>query len=309
MVTTIPEVHHTHYVAGLESSEGTITLERNRTGLGYRLTDRAEGFGPADVEVDSTPRVGRRGSMLGHLREVAGDMVLPIVLQSKSKGEVKAMLAELSRVLRHADGPVRLTLTNPVTGETRYREVFYKDGIKTPTWVSPFGEEYRVTVEYLDPWAYSTTTESVTLPVTPGASGGFTLPLEFPISFARSAQSTDRWGTNTGNNPAPVTLRFDGPVTDPEAELQGHWRFKIAGSLEWDEYLLVTPDLTNPTVTIYSTTRPNHSRSAFTMLGASSKITDLVLPPGQHAFSFRAIDPTYTATMTASWPHTHKSMY
>lgn len=297
----------TKYVAGIEHENDRIVLHRNASGYGYRFGEDAEGFGPADVENYSTPRLGGRGSQLGNQHEAAGDMILPIIITSTSTVEVRHLLAELTKLLRPANGTTRITLTNPDTGETRYRKVAYKDGLKTPVWASPYGEAYRITVEYYDPWAYSTTEEQVTLSVAPGASGGLHVPVRFPIRFSRTGGQRDRWGTNHGTNPAPVTLRFNGPVTDPETTLQGHWTFGIKGTLAWDEYLIVNPH--DNTATIYSTTRADIARDANTMLAYSSTLTDLVVPPGQHGFSFRAIDPTYTATMTASWPHAHHAMY
>jgi len=67
----------------LESEHGRIELERDRPGLGYRLTEDAEGFGAGLVENELTPRLGRRGSMLGPQREAAGTMMVPIVISGR----------------------------------------------------------------------------------------------------------------------------------------------------------------------------------------------------------------------------------
>jgi len=217
------------------------------------------------------------------------------------------MIAKLTSVLKLADGTSRLSLTDQATGEGRYRDIAYKNGLDTPAWSSPTTVKYIIDVDYMDPWAYSTERGQVTIPVAREASGGLQAPVRVPVRVARSGGAVDRWGTNAGENPAPVTLRFDGPVSDPEVELQGHWTFRVRGSLAWDEYLIIDPDLTNPTATIYSTTSST-TRDAYTMIRTGSRFTDLVLPPGQHSFTFRAIDPTYTASMTASWPHTYASM-
>jgi hypothetical protein len=301
-------VNHTpHQVAVLESEHGRIELARTRPGIGYRLTDDAEGFGAGLVENELTPRLGRRGSMLGPQREAAGTMMLPIVLSGRSRAEIRDMVAELTRVLKLAQGTARLSLVDQETGEGRYRDIAYTSGLETPAWSSPTTVKYIVDVDYMDPWAYSTELGEVTIPVAREASGGLQAPVRVPVRVARSGGAVDRWGTNQGENPAPVTLRFNGPVTDPVVELQGHWTFRVRGSLAWDEYLVIDPDLTNPTATIYSTTS-NASRSAFTMIATSSRLTDLVLPPGQHSFTFRAIDPTFMASMTASWPNTYASM-
>src|SRR5699024_109320 len=93
--------------------------------------------------------------------------------------------------------------------------------------------------EQLDPLHYSEFDEQVSLLVAPGASGGLRVPVRFPVRFARSGGVRDRWATNNGESPAPVMLRFDGPMTDPVVELQGFWRFALSGTLAYDEYLVV----------------------------------------------------------------------
>lgn len=300
-----PRTHHQQLVASLESDAGRILLRPNELGHGFKLTTDAEGFGPADVENEVTPRVGRRGAMLGEQREVEADMFLPIIIRSTTSAEVRRLVAEMSAVLKRADGTFRVMLTDPATGVTKYRDVAYREGLRTPVWSSPTTVKYSITADYMDPWAYSVGEESVTLSVAPGASGGLVVPVTFPIRFARSAQTTERFGTNTGGNPSPVTLRFNGPVTDPEAELIGQWKFKINGTLAWDEYLEVDP--LNSTAYVYSTTGRSR-RSAYNMISVGSRFTDLVMPPGTHPFAFRAIDTTYTATVTATWPHTFAGM-
>lgn len=303
--------HLPHQVAVLESEHGRIELARTRPGIGYRLTDDAEGFGAGLVENELTPRLGRRGSMRGTQREAAGTMMLPIVISGRSRAEIRAMVTELTRVLKLAQGTARLSLVDQETGEGRYRDIAYTSGLETPAWSSPTTVKYILDVDYMDPWAYSTEHGQVTIPVAPSASGGLIAPIKVPIRVARSVGAADRWGTNNGEMPAPVTLRFDGPVSDPEVTLQGQWTFRVNGSLEWDEYLVIEPDLTEPTAYVYSTTRPeswSQRRAAYTMIATGSRLSDLVMPPGQHAFTFRAYDPTYTATMTATWPHTYQSM-
>lgn len=302
-------LHHTPYRVGvLASDTDRIELTRSRPGVGYRLTDDAEGLGQGLVENELTPRLGRRGSMLGPQREAAGKMLIPIVISAPSQAERDQMVSRLREVLRPAQGTVRFELVDPLTKEGRYREVAYTDGLNTPSWESPSTIKYVIDVDYPDPWAYSTNLENREIPIAPGMSGGFTIPLEFPISFARSGQTADRWATNNGPNPAPIILRFDGPITDPEVTLQGQWTFRVRGSLEWDEYLIIDPtNLSMPTAHVHSTTRPGR-HAAYNMIRTGSRLTDLIIPPGQHALSFTGVDPTFTASMTASWRHTYASI-
>lgn len=163
----------------------------------------------------------------------------------------------------------------------------------------------QIAFQQLDPLHYSSDLESTTLGVAAGASGGLRAPIRVPIRVARTGGTLARHAVNNGSADAPVTLRFDGPVRDPEVRLQGGWRFTIRGSLEWDEYLVIDP--MNRTATVYSTTS-KRTRTAYTMIANGSRFTDLLLPPGQNSLQFTAIDDTYTAQVTASWPHTSISM-
>jgi hypothetical protein len=300
-----PSAPHQQLIPSIESDAGNILLRPNMYGHGYKLGEDAEGFGAGPVENELTPRLGRRGAMLGVQRETEADMFLPIIIRSTHAAEVRRLVAEMTHVMNRADGTFRVILTDPATGESRYRDVAYKDGLETPDWRSPRAVKFTITADYMDPWAYSTQRGEVTIPVARESSGGLQAPVRVPVRVARSGGAVDRWGTNEGEKPAPVTLRFDGPVSDPVVELQGHWAFRVNGSLAWDEYLVVDPQ--EATATVYSTTS-NASRLAYSMIRTGSRFTDLVLPPGQHGFTFRAIDPTFTASMTATWPHTYASM-
>lgn len=300
-----PATPHLQLIPTIESDNRSIVLRPNRLGLGYRLADGAEGFGPTDVENEIIPRVGRRGAVLGTQRETESDVYLPIIVKSTSSQEIRRLVADMTEVFNRANGMFKIMLTDPATGVTTYRRVAYREGLRSPEWMSPQAVKYSITADYVDPWAYSNHTEQVTLEVAPAATGGVTFPLRFPVRFNRSALTTDRLGTNNGSNPAPVSLRFNGPVTDPEIELVGLWRFAVRGTLQWDEYLVIDP--MDSTATVYSTTGRN-PRSAYNMMSVGSRFTDLEMPPGTHPFVFRALDDTYTATVEATWPHTYSGM-
>lgn len=65
-----------------------------------------------------------------------------------------------------------------------------------------------------DPRKYGVNPHSVPF-VLPLAVGGLTFPMTFPMTFSGISQSGDRNAPNAGNFPAPVTIRFDGPLTNP----------------------------------------------------------------------------------------------
>ena len=264
-----------------------------------------------DLRLDRTDRLGRHGQMAGkdYITKRVWTMTLTTLVDDEN-GAV-ALASKWEDAVLNDD--VMLSTELAMLEYSRDRHTWYRVYGRPSDYAGPDLGDYTregagnivLQFEQLDPWHYSEHSELVSIPVAREASGGLQAPVRVPVRVARSGGAVDRWGTNEGENPAPVTLRFDGPVTDPVVELQGHWSFRVRGSLAWDEYLVIDPQET--TATIYSTTS-SASRSAYSMIRTGSRFTDLVLPPGQHAFTFRAIDPTFTASMTATWPHTYASM-
>src|SRR5690625_2306346 len=156
-------------------------------GHGYKLGENPEGFGAGPVENELTPRLGRRGAMLGLQRETEADMFLPIIIRSTHAAEVRRLVAEMAEVMKRADGTFRVILTDPATGASRYRDVAYREGLDTPDWRSPVAVKFSITADYMDPWAYSTEPATpVVIPVAPSASGGLVAPIRVPIRVARS---------------------------------------------------------------------------------------------------------------------------
>lgn len=490
-----PEAPHYQLVPAIESDQGKIILRPNKLGMGYKMTQDAEGFGAGNVENELTPRPGRRGAMLGVQRETESDMFIPIIIKTTSTGETRRLVSQLTKVLKLAEGPVRISLANPENEEVRYRDVVYREGLGTPEWSGPKIVKFSLTFDYMDPWAYSKDNGVLEIDVAPGATGGMCMDESEPISYtqdggvtikkvdgqevsrnllgdsarletssgwwemsadlefggwgngkgvkitessdkpgragmaldisertdeylgvavdakaeydsprlrvmaysseessvsrqtidvtgdreryilavhitkgtwdriyidfldvpanevagyvdrmhlavgdteesvtdrletyfdastpdvppsvglcapltaARTGGMRDRHATNEGEKPAPVTLQFNGPVTNPEVQIPGLWTFALDGTLQWDEYIVV--DSKNRTISIYSTTS-NATRTAYAWIRKGSRFSDLVIPPGRHPMTFRAVDDTYTASMSASWPHTYQAMY
>src|SRR5690625_2857515 len=88
--------------------------------------------------------------MRGTQREAAGSMMLPIVISGRSRAEIRAMVTELTRVLKLAQGTARLSLVDLETGEGRYRDIAYTSGLETPAWSSPTTVKYILDVDYMD---------------------------------------------------------------------------------------------------------------------------------------------------------------
>lgn len=269
-------------------------------------------IGETEVDSHDTGRLGRDGIMPGtdYLRGSQWSFALVVDGQDSTNG-VLAKLAPLERAWKawahRTKGLVALEYS---TGHDGVWHKIYGRPRQylppRPDWQTEKGRgSAQITFQQQDPLHYSSDLESTTLAVAPGATGGLVAPITVPIRVARTGGSTDRHAKNEGDTAAPVTLRFDGPVKDPQVRLQGGWRFTVRGSLEWDEYLVI--DSMQRSATVFSTTS-NRQRSAMTMIANGSRFSDLVLPAGQNYLEFTAVDDTYQATVTASWPHTSISM-
>lgn len=82
----------------------------------------------------------------------------------------------------------------------------------------------------------------------PLAVGGLTFPMTFPMTFSGASISGDRNAPNAGNFSAPVTIRFDGPLTNPSLTLVGDGALipsrtlTYNGALAMGEFVLIDTD-------------------------------------------------------------------
>lgn len=269
-------------------------------------------IGETEIDSNDSDRLGVDGVMPGtdYLRDAQWVFALTVHDQEDTKG-VLTRMAPLERAWKAWANRTRGRV--PLEYSTGHDGVWHKIYGRPRQYLPPRPDAQsqrgrstaQITFVQQDPLHYSVDEASTTVGVAPGASGGLVAPIRVPIRVARTGGSTDRYANNEGDAVAPVTLRFDGPVTNPEVRLQGGWRFKVRGSLEWDEYLVIDP--LDRSATVYSTTS-NRERSAYTMIANGSRFTDLLLPPGHNVLEFTAIDDTYTAQVIASWPHASVSM-
>jgi hypothetical protein len=273
-------------------------------GHGYKLGEDAEGFGAGPVENELTPRLGRRGAMLGIQRETEADMFLPIIIRSTHAAEVRRLVAELTRIMNRADGTFRVILTDPETGESRYRDVAYKDGLETPDWRSPRAVKFTITADYMDPWAYSPPRTVTLLPSASEFEGGLVAPLIAPLVASGSSVPSAVAVENQGEQDAPIQVTFYGPSTNPRA-WAGPVEVVYRGSLAWDEY--VTINGKDHTVLLHGGGRvepvPVPGR-----LSPHTLLTDLVVPVGVTHWWYEAIDPSLQSKAEFTWWDAYQSM-
>lgn len=264
-----------------------------------------------DMRFDRTDRLGRDGQMAG--TDLISKSVWDFTLHTNQQTEDEALAFASAWQRAWRDPDVRDGTKTVPLEYSRNRQDWFRVFGRPTLFTGPELDVFTVQgrgvldlqFEQLDPLHYSENKETATLYVAPGASGGLTVPVSFPIEMAGSGGVRDLWATNSGDNPAPVIMQFNGPLANPVVALQGHWRFALTGTLQWDEFLVV--DARARTIKVHSKTNGSE-RSAYSWIRKGSRFSDLIIPPGQHALSFEGTDDTATASVNVSWPHTYQTM-
>jgi len=144
-----------------------------------------------------------------------------------------------------------------------------------------------------DPRVFDDVARSVTLSVVPASVGGLEAPLVAPLSTVRSSAPRAGLVDAAGDAPAPVTVTFQGPITDPWVRGPG-WEVGLSGHIAYDQ--TVTVDALAATATL----SPGGA-SVGGRLTRRTRLRDAVLRPGQQELTFGGSDQTGTATVTISW--------
>lgn len=279
---------HSQVVITLISDVGEVMLRPNKIGHGYKLGAGAEGLGAADVENELTPRLRRRGAMLGEQRETESDMFFPILIRSTSNTEVRRLVRELELVLKRADGVFRVVAMDPLTGETRYREAAYREGLSTPAWSGPSTVKYGITADFMDPWAYSSDGPPIRIGSAPSqGNAGWVAPFVFPLVAGALGEPVFGEVVNNGDKPAPLTVTFAGQVTEPRIRnLATGAEVGVRGSLAWDER--ITVDAKNETVELWRVGDPHIRVSVPGRLTRATRIAKMTAAPGRTNYEFRS---------------------
>jgi hypothetical protein len=291
-------------VVSLTSDHGHIDLVPNRFGYGYKLRDNVQGLGAGTVNNELTPREGHRGAMLGVQHAEAGEMSLPIMINSTSPAEVERLIDRLVTVVNLSEGTVRITRTNPVTGQARFRDAAYKSGLDTPRWSSPYAAEFNLTFDYPDPFAYAPPKTVTLLPTAAEFQGGWVAPFVFPLVADGTSVPSAASVTNEGTKPAPMQVTFHGPSTNPRA-WAGPISVEYRGNLAHDEH--VTINGKDHTVLLHGGGRtqpvPVPGR-----LSPHTLLTDLVVPVGRTDWWYQAIDESLQSKAVFTWWDAYQSI-
>ena len=119
-------------------------------------------------------------------------------------------------------------------------------------------------------------------------TGGLRFPLRFPVQFTGSSVSGDGTVTNDGNETAPATVTFTGPLTTPRLTnlLTGQW-VQYNDTLAVGEFVVIS--LRNPMVALLQGTA---LRTGKVSTGGGGTWG---IKPGDNPLSFRAAAGSGTA--------------
>lgn len=152
--------------------------------------------------------------------------------------------------------------------------------------------EVLATFQLADPRTFDDVAQQVTLSIVPATVGGLEAPLVAPLSTVRSSEPRAGHVTSHGLAPAPLTVTFAGPVTDPVVRGDG-WEIGLRGALAYDQ--TVTVDA------LAGTAVRQDGASVAGRLTRATRLQDAALTPGQQEITFGGSDPTGTATATITW--------
>lgn len=159
--------------------------------------------------------------------------------------------------------------------------------------------EFMCDFQLTDPRSFGSTQTSVSLTLVPESTGGLIAPLVTPLTTTVSGGTRSGFVTNTGDAPAPVTVTFHGPVTNPTVAGPG-WEIGLSGSLAYDVEITVD--------TLAGTVTRQDGAQVGGRLTRGTRLKQAAIAPGESEITFTGADATGTSTATVSWRSAHWSI-
>lgn len=216
--------------------------------------------------------------------------------------EALAALADLEDAWRNAvDATVpgeTTTLTYAAAG--RVRRVYGRPRNFTPSVNESLDDGHVVaTADFVlhGTGTFDEYPEQVELTHVPGNAGGLVSPLVSPL---RTVAGGTRQGQAVvgGRAPAPVTVEFFGPSSNPAIHADG-WEIGLRTSLAYDQSVVIDARA--------GTVLRNDGASLGGYLTRETYLEDATLRPGHREISYTAADPTGTSRAVVSWRPAHYS--
>ncbi len=152
--------------------------------------------------------------------------------------------------------------------------------------------EFMCDFQLTDPRSFDDAETEVSLTLIPESTGGLIAPLVAPLTTTVSGGTRSGFVTNTGDAPAPVTVRFSGPVTNPSVSGPG-WEIGLTGNLAYD--VSITVD------TLAGTVTRQDGAAVGGRLTRGTRLRTAALPPGESEIIFTGGDASGTARADVSF--------
>jgi len=146
---------------------------------------------------------------------------------------------------------------------------------------------------------YSDEEKSVQVGMIPPDFGGFTFPLEFPISATpRTASQRSSQFRVGGSAPTWPRITIQGPISDAVVSV-GAWSMRTTGSIAYDQSVIVDAAPWAQSI------RRNDGANIPGLLHPTVSLAGLALAPGDHELKLEGRDATGTARATIAWRDAH----
>lgn len=263
-----------------------------------------------DLRLDRTDRIGRDGQAVG--RDYITKRVWSLTLTTLKDDENGAVALAQQWERAVLDPAVMQSLSMTYLEYSRDQQSWYRVYGRPSDYAGPDLGQYSrhgagqidLQFEQLDPLHYRSSESTTRVNVVAASStDGWLTPLEFPLVSTVSGEPRAGSIVNSGDRPAVVRVRFQGPCTNPRVWADG-FEAGYRGSLAHDQS--VTLDGREMTAILRGGGRsPRHVAGAVTR---KTRLSQLTVPPGTSNLWFEADDSTGTSYVDVFWRDAFTSM-
>jgi hypothetical protein len=147
-----------------------------------------------------------------------------------------------------------------------------------------------------DQWHYDDAARSLVVTLIPGTPGGLLSPLISPLTTIAGGTRQGIIEEVGGEGPAPYTVKFSGPVTDPSVIVSGR-EVKLLTTLAYDQVATIDTRLMTAT--------RSDGANLSGALSRKTRLTESRIKPGPAEVIYSGTDATGTSTCTVTWRPTY----
>lgn len=277
--------------------DGEFDLDGYNFGCGHPVDVLQWDFGLRDVDIQDVRVPNGNGLLMGRDFESAPEWTFTVRAKSAVSADAFDEFERMRRVWATEYGPGEVSVlryglpgrVRRVVGRPR-RWVPDKDAARQGIHIGRLSG--LASFQLSDARSFSDVVSQVSLGLVPESSGGLVSPLVAPLTTTVRGGVRAGFVSNGGNAPAPVTVKFFGPVSNPRVFTDG-WEIGIAGNLAYDER--ITVDALGLSVVNQG------GASVGGRLTRGTRLRRAALVPGQSEIKFTGGDSTGTARVEVSW--------